>query len=68
MWRSPRSPSRQLRGGVLLSSGKRRIRRSAFVDEVIEALQVVDYDLAVAADHAGLLADVRKSGQPRGRA
>ena len=56
----------ELRVGVLLADDRRRSDREAFVDLVREALPVIDYDLAVAEAHAGLLASVRRSGTPRG--
>ncbi len=56
----------ELRVGVLLADDRRRSDREAFVDLVREAVPVIDYDLAVAEAHAGLLASVRRSGAPRG--
>ena len=56
----------ELRVGVALSRGKARTARQAFVDDVLAAVPVVNYDLAVAAAHAELLVAVRKQGRPRG--
>jgi tRNA(fMet)-specific endonuclease VapC len=57
----------ELQVGVLLShAGKRRSARQRFLDDVLATVPVLDYDLAVAAAHAELLADVRRRGVPRG--
>lgn len=56
----------ELRVGVLLSKGKRRTARQAFLDDVLATIPVRDYDLHVAAVHAELLVEVRKQGLPRG--
>ncbi|MBE7188939.1 PIN domain-containing protein [Jatrophihabitans endophyticus] len=48
------------------SEGVRR-ERQAFVDLVVEHLPVIDYTLDVAAAHARLLADTRRTGRARGR-
>ena len=55
----------ELMVGVLLAPSRHRSRRRAFVEEVIAAVPVVDYGLAVAADHADMLVAVRR-GRPRG--
>ncbi len=55
-----------MRVGVLLAGDRRRSYREAFVDLVREALPALEYDLAIAEAHAGLLASVRRSGTPRG--
>ncbi len=52
--------------GVELSSGKARRQRQEFLDDVITAIPVVNYDLAVAQAHAQLLVAVRQQGRPRG--
>jgi tRNA(fMet)-specific endonuclease VapC len=52
--------------GVRLATGRRARRREVIAQEMIEALPVIDYDLAVAAAHADLLADLRRLGSPRG--
>jgi len=56
----------ELRVGVELSTGKARRARQAFLDDVLAAVPIVDYDLAVAEAHARLLVAVRKQGRPRG--
>jgi tRNA(fMet)-specific endonuclease VapC len=52
--------------GVNLADEANRDRRAAFVDAVLNAIPVEDYDLAVARDHAELLAHTRRTGRPRG--
>jgi tRNA(fMet)-specific endonuclease VapC len=56
----------ELRVGVALSRGRARTTRQAFVDDVLAAVPVLSYDLAVAAAHAELLVAVRKQGRRRG--
>jgi tRNA(fMet)-specific endonuclease VapC len=56
----------ELRVGALLATGRRRARRSAFVDDVVATVPVVAYDAEVAEAHARLLAEVRRRGRPRG--
>ncbi|MBA2355798.1 MAG: PIN domain-containing protein, partial [Acidobacteria bacterium] len=56
----------ELRVGAELASGRRRVARRSFVDRVVAALPVVNYDLAVAEAHAKLLTHVRREGTPRG--
>jgi tRNA(fMet)-specific endonuclease VapC len=56
----------ELRVGVLLSSGKKRASRLAFLDDVLAVIPVLDYDRAVAEVHAELLVHVRHEGRPRG--
>jgi tRNA(fMet)-specific endonuclease VapC len=56
----------ELRVGALLATGKRRTARFAFVDDVVRALDVVDYGVEVAEAHAELLVAVRSQGRPRG--
>ncbi|MDQ6724600.1 MAG: PIN domain-containing protein [Actinomycetota bacterium] len=56
----------ELRVGVLLSSGKNRAARLAFLDDVLAVVPVLDYDRAVAESHAELLVHVRHQGRPRG--
>lgn len=56
----------ELRVGVELSGGRYRTRRRAFVDDVVGAVPILSYDLAVAAAHAELLVAVRRQGVPRG--
>lgn len=56
----------ELRVGVELSAGSNRARREQYVDGVVDAIPVIDYDINVAAVHARLLAAVRRQGRPRG--
>jgi tRNA(fMet)-specific endonuclease VapC len=56
----------ELTVGVELAEGKTRQRRRQFLDGVLEVIPVIDYDLAVASAHAGLLVAVRRQGRPRG--
>lgn len=52
--------------GVKLASAKRQKARQAYVDEIIESLQIIAYDRTVAVEHADLLVAVRSQGRPRG--
>ena len=52
--------------GVELASGRRRMARRAFLEDLVVSLPVVSYDLDVARAHTGLLMAVRASGRPRG--
>ena len=52
--------------GVAMASGRRRAVRQAFVSDLVAALPVIAYDLAVAAAHTELLVAVRRAGRPRG--
>ena len=52
--------------GVELASGKRRETRARYVEEVLATLTVEDYTFATARAHADLLAEVHRSGRPRG--
>jgi tRNA(fMet)-specific endonuclease VapC len=52
--------------GVELADEGRRAARKEFVEIVLEAISVEDYDLDVAGAHAALLAHTHRSGQPRG--
>jgi tRNA(fMet)-specific endonuclease VapC len=56
----------ELRVGVELSNGNAKISRSAFVDDVIATIPVIDYDTGIAEVHAHLLAAVRQQGRSRG--
>jgi tRNA(fMet)-specific endonuclease VapC len=56
----------ELRVGVELATRANRAGREQFVDAVINAVPVVDYDIHVAKVHAMLLAAVRRQGRPRG--
>ena len=56
----------ELRVGVLLSAGRTRAVRLAFLQDVLAVIPVLDYDRAVAEVHAELLVHVRHQGRPRG--
>ena len=56
----------ELRVGALLATGRRKAARSAYVDDVVATIPVLDYDLEVAEAHAELLLEVRLQGRPRG--
>lgn len=56
----------ELMVGVELADARRRPRRATFVEQVLATIPVEDYDLATATVHAGLLADARRAGRPRG--
>ena len=56
----------ELRVGALRATGRRAEARTAFVDDVIASIPVLDYNLDVAEAHARLLAEVRAQGKPRG--
>ena len=56
----------ELRVGALLADDRHRAARAAYVDEVVDAVPVLAYDLTVAEAHALLLAAVRAQGRPRG--
>ena len=52
--------------GVQLADGPRRDARQATVDAVLDAFDVLPFDLETARHHAVLLAHARRSGRPRG--
>ena len=56
----------ELRVGALLGTRKNAAARTAFVEDVLAAIPVVAYDVAVAEAHARLLVEVRRQGTPRG--
>ncbi len=56
----------ELRVGALLASRKRRVSRSAYVDDIIATIPVLNYDVDVAEAHAELLVEVCSQGKPRG--
>jgi tRNA(fMet)-specific endonuclease VapC len=56
----------ELQVGVELSKGRTRQSRRDLFDEVVAAVPIVDYDVAVARAHAELLVAVRRQGRPRG--
>lgn len=51
---------------MLLSSGKHRAARLAFLDDVLRIIPVAAYGSEVAEVHAELLVHVRGQGRPRG--
>ena len=52
--------------GVELADDALRERRRAFVDGVLDRVEILAFDLTVARHHAQLLAHVRRVGRPRG--
>lgn len=52
--------------GVELATGRRKLNRQAFVEDLLEVLPVIAYDIDVARAHTALLAAVRRAGRPRG--
>lgn len=52
--------------GIELADGRRREGRKRFVEAVLAAVTIEEYDLDVARAHAAILADVRRAGRPRG--
>jgi tRNA(fMet)-specific endonuclease VapC len=52
--------------GVELAKGKTRVSRQGFLEDILTAIPVLDYDLDVADAHARLLVAVRRQGRPRG--
>lgn len=56
----------ELRVGALLGTRKKAAARTAFVDDVLAAIPVIAYDVAVAEAHARLLVEVRRQATPRG--
>ena len=52
--------------GVDLATAEHRPARRAFVDDLLDILPVLPYDLGVAEAHAHLLAATRRAGRPRG--
>jgi tRNA(fMet)-specific endonuclease VapC len=52
--------------GVELATGRRKTNRRAFLDDLLDALPVIGYDLDVATAHTALLVAVRRAGRPRG--
>jgi tRNA(fMet)-specific endonuclease VapC len=53
-------------GELLAIGSKRRAKRRAFIEDLLETVPVEPYDLAVARAHAELLVHTRKTGTPRG--
>lgn len=56
----------ELRLGALLAKGRRKAARTAYVEDIIVTIPVLAYNLEVAEAHAGVLAEVRSRGKPRG--
>ncbi len=56
----------EMQVGVLLSDGKRREARQAFVDDVLVSISVLEYDVDVAVVHADLLGLGGHQSEPRG--
>ena len=56
----------ELLGGVELADSPRRAARQATVDAVLDAFDVLPFDLETARHHAILLAHARRSRRPRG--
>ena len=52
--------------GVELADDANRLRRSSFVQGILQLLDVESYDLDVARVHGRLLAETRRRGRPRG--
>jgi tRNA(fMet)-specific endonuclease VapC len=52
--------------GIELATGRRKQNRQAFVEDLLEVLPVIAYDIDVARAHTTLLAVVRRAGRPRG--
>jgi tRNA(fMet)-specific endonuclease VapC len=52
--------------GIALSDDKRRVKRQAFVEDVLGNIPIVTYDTTVASSHADLLVETRRQGKPRG--
>jgi tRNA(fMet)-specific endonuclease VapC len=56
----------EMRVGALLGTRNKAAARTAFLQEVLAAIPVIAYDVAVAEAHAQLLVEVRRQGAPRG--
>ena len=56
----------ELQVGVLLATGKRKVARAAYVQQVAQTFVVEDYTAAIAGVHADLLAHTKRAGRPRG--
>lgn len=52
--------------GVELATGRRKLNRQAFVEDLLDVLPVIAYDIDVARAHTTLLAAVRRAGRSRG--
>jgi tRNA(fMet)-specific endonuclease VapC len=53
-------------GVQMADTKRRRAVREAFVQQVLDAVPVINYDEQVARAHAELLVAVRRAGRPRG--
>jgi tRNA(fMet)-specific endonuclease VapC len=56
----------ELTVGVELAMGRTRQSRNDFLDALLVAVPVINYDLGVAGAHARLLVAARRQGRPRG--
>jgi len=52
--------------GVELATGRRKTNRRAFLDDLLDTLPVIGYDIDVASAHTALLVAVQRAGRPRG--
>lgn len=52
--------------GVGMATGRRRQARRAFLDDLVDTLPIMGYDLDVARAHTQLLVAARRAGRPRG--
>jgi tRNA(fMet)-specific endonuclease VapC len=52
--------------GVELVTGRRKSNRRGFLDDLLNTIPVVDYDVEIAAAHTALLVEIRRAGRPRG--
>jgi len=55
--------SELLAGAHLSLSGRRRRQRETRIEELIEIMQVIDFDLRAARQHSLIWADLRRTGQ-----
>ena len=56
----------ELRVGALLADRRRKASRSAYLEDILSTIPVIDYDIEVAEAHAELLVEIRSQGSPRG--
>jgi len=56
----------ELRVGALLADKRRKSARTAYVNDIVAIIPIVNYDLETAEAHARLLVAVRQQGRPRG--
>jgi len=56
----------ELRVGALLADRRHQGARTAYVEDILATIPVLDYDVEVAEAHASLLVDVSTQGKPRG--